>query len=73
MFDFEQDFQINFTEEEITEEEIIERDGIELSLSKTISEVIVEDDIPSTHEENRVVLLLDDEIDGRSRTHGYIN
>ncbi|MAO72333.1 MAG: cell division protein FtsZ [Flavobacteriales bacterium] len=49
MFDFEEDFQINFTEEEITEEEIIERD--------------VEDDIPSTHEENRVVLLLDDEID----------
>ena len=63
MFDFEEDFQINFTEEEITEEEIIERDDIELSLSKTISEVIVEDDIPSTHEENRVVLLLDDEID----------
>ena len=63
MFDFEEDFQINFTEEEITEEEIIERDDIELSLSKTISEEIVEDDIPSTHEENRVVLLLDDEID----------
>ena len=63
MFDFEEDFQINFSEEEITEDEIIDRMDIELSLSKTISEEIIEDDIPSNHEENRVVLLLDDEID----------
>ena len=57
MFDFEEDFQINFTEEEITDKE-----ELELSVSENISEEIIEG-LNTNEEQNRVVLSLDDELE----------
>ena len=56
MFDFEEDLQLNFTEEEITDKE-----EIELSVSENISEEIIEG-LNTNEEQNRVVLSLDDEL-----------
>ena len=63
MFDFDQDFQVNFTEEEIIEDEITEQEDIDLSLNETISEEIIENFENNREDENRVVLCLDDELE----------
>ena len=63
MFDFDQDFQVNFTEEEIIEDEITEQEDIDLSLNETISEEIIENFDNNREDENRVVLCLDDELE----------
>ena len=63
MFDFDQDFQVNFTEEEIIEDEITEQVEIDLSLTETISEEIIEDFDTTREDESRVVLCLDDELE----------
>tara|TARA_Y100001954_G_scaffold236541_1_gene297494 strand:+ start:437 stop:2131 length:1695 start_codon:yes stop_codon:yes gene_type:complete len=63
MFDFDQDFQVNFTEEEIIEDEITEQVDIDLSLNETISEEIIENFDNNREDENRVVLCLDDELE----------
>ena len=57
MFDFEEDLQLNFTEEEITDKE-----ELELSVSENISEEIIEG-LNTNEEQNRVVLSLDDELE----------
>ena len=63
MFDFEEDFQNNFTESEIKQEQITEQEEIELSFSETISEEVIEDFVHPDEEKKRVVLSLDDELE----------
>ena len=63
MFDFDQDFQVNFTEKEIIEDEITEQVDIDLSLNETVSEEIIENFDNNREDENRVVLCLDDELE----------
>ena len=57
MFDFEEDLQVNFTDEEMTDQE-----ELELSVSENTSEEIIEG-FNTNEEQNRVVLSLDDEIE----------
>ena len=63
MFDFDQDFRVNLSEEEIIEDEITEQVDIDLSLTETVSEEIVENFDINREDESRVVLCLDDELE----------